>query len=198
MTRLSLAIVAAALLGACQPANAPAPQASASPAAAPSAAPVQASGCAAHAVRSWEAKPGAIFTIEADTLGPDCAHAVAVMVIRKADGDPVFQWTLATQFIIGLAEAKDAPAMAAGVKDFVNDAETATTGELPEWKAGQDSPMRGEFAFMPAEGVDRAAYADLRKQKFPMFCFAQGLESMNCLALREDMFESVGFQLLPG
>lgn len=199
MKRTAFALLSATL-AACAPA--PAPQAPAAQASAQSMAPgspqTTRPGCTTHAQTSWEAKPGQSFTINADTLGDVCEHAVLVMVIRKADGEPVFQWTAATRFIILLNDIKDRAAMAAGVKDFVEGAEKTTTASLTEWKPGEDSPQRGDFAFMPAEGIDRKAYADLRSQKLPMFCFAQGLESEDCLALKDDAFESVGLQLLPG
>ena len=45
--------------------------------------------------RAWRfPPPGARpINVEASTTGPTCANAVALMVMREADGSPVFTWT---------------------------------------------------------------------------------------------------------
>lgn len=73
-----------------------------------------------------------------------------------------------------------------------------TSSALPEWPANADSPQNGEFPFYPAEGVTRDLYNQVRDANVPLYCYVQGMESSNCLALRDGALESVGVQSFPG
>jgi hypothetical protein len=77
------------------------------------------------------------------------------------------------------------------------------TGALPPWEETEGQPKRAEFPFMPADGMDKATYEDLRKQNLHMLCYPQGMESQLCLALHRGdgapaMVEEIGLQLFPG
>ena len=74
----------------------------------------------------------------------------------------------------------------------------ATTAALPEWPASAEAPQSGEFPFYPDDGVDREAYATLRTQNLPLFCYVQGMESLRCVAFNQGEIGSVGLQLFPG
>jgi hypothetical protein len=73
-----------------------------------------------------------------------------------------------------------------------------STGDLPEWAAGAESPISGEFPFFPEDDLDRVAYAALRAADAPMFCFVQGMESQGCLTVHGGTLRKVGVQTFPG
>ena len=92
--------------------------------------------------------------------------------------------------------------MKAALADWIDQGtELDTTATLPPWEETEGQPKRAEFPFMPVEGMDKAAYEQLRKDKLPTLCFPQGIESAQCLALRNDgvaTLEDIGLQLFPG
>ena len=52
-------------------------------------------GCDARAATTWAAREST-FSIEATTVGPDCARAVATLVVRDSSGVPVYTESYAT------------------------------------------------------------------------------------------------------
>jgi len=99
-----------------------------------------------------------------------------------------------------LAPARDVETMQTALAEWGASTSTtfATTSALPEWAAGANGPVSGEFPFYLNEGWDRAAYDQLRASDVPVFCYVQGMESMNCLALQDGYLNSVGVQSFPG
>jgi hypothetical protein len=51
---------------------------------------------------------------------------------------------------------------------------------------------------MPAEGIDKAYWDQLKADNLDTFCFVQGGESMKCAVLRDGQMEEIGLQLFPG
>jgi hypothetical protein len=158
-----------------------------------------ASGCSARASTIWKSGGGA-FAIDAFADGPDCARAVATIVIRDSDGAPMWTDSRVAGQTMTLAQAKDVAGMHAALAEWV-DSENATfktTGDLPAWTANHSEPYLGEFAFYPEPGVGRGDYEELRGKKLPIFCYVQGMESLACVILRDGGFEKVGVQTFPG
>jgi hypothetical protein len=159
-------------------------------------------GCNVHVEKIWidQETPLRRYTAEADTLGPTCQQAVAVLIVRAREGSPIFTWSSNVTDLFGLMDATDPAAMKTALGDWIDQsgAMYPTTDKLPEWPAEADSPTSGEFPFLPDEGIDRVAWNDIRKGKFDMFCFVQGRESLDCTYLRDGWLESLGVQTFPG
>jgi hypothetical protein len=158
-----------------------------------------ASACSARSATAWFGG-GANFTIEAMTDGPDCAQAVATLVIRNAKGESLWIDTFNTSQNMALAEAQTAVAMQTAVAAWIDqkDPQFKSTGNLPVWAPNQTQPALGEFPFYPEDAMTREDYNKLRTQKLPMFCYVQGIESEACLALHDGAFEKIGAQSFPG
>ncbi|MGE0045982.1 MAG: hypothetical protein AB7T08_09495, partial [Hyphomonadaceae bacterium] len=159
-----------------------------------------ASGCAAEAQVAWAPAGGERFTIEANSTGADCANAVATLTIRGADGAVDWTESRPTHQVMTLAGAADATAMQTALSEWIDPTvgNMHTTNALPAWAANAETPMQGEFAFYPEEGLARAEYEALRARNAPLYCFVQGMESLACLALEDGRLEKIGVQTFPG
>lgn len=200
--------VAASLLAlaACQP---PATETAkpAEPAAATQEASNAVSGCNVSVEKPWidQEAPIRRYVAEAAVIGPTCEQGVAVLAIRQREGTPLFSWSGLTAYLFGLNEAKDPAAMKTALLDWIDQGDKLeTTATLPAWEETEGQPKRAEFPFMPAEGTDKAAWDQLKKDNLEMFCFPQGMESSLCVALRPGQdnagpsVEEIGLQLFPG
>jgi hypothetical protein len=160
-----------------------------------------AAACAASASDTWRPAGAGEYSIEATTSGPDCRRAVATLVIRDAQGQVAWTEAYPTEDIMVLAPAHDVAAMRTALAEWIAPESNTTmqsTSALPEWPTTADSPQNGEFPFYPEPGYDRDAYSALRANNLPLYCFVQGMESMACLALRDDGLEKIGVQAFPG
>lgn len=202
------AAAAALALAACQPSAPPAdPAKPADPAAPASAEQAAATGCNVSSETQWGPigpSDHPAYRVEAWTHGSICEVSVVTLAIFARDGYPIYTWTGQSQFVFGLNEAKDAAAMKTALADWIDPGpELETTATLPPWEETEGQPKRSEFPFMPADGMDKAAYEQLKKEAAPKYCFTQGGESMQCLALRSvegssSYLEEIGLQLFPG
>jgi len=157
---------------------------------------IMSAGCDARGV--WSASDGS-YSAEATTSGPDCARAVATIVIRDSSGVPIFTEAHLTAHLMTLAPVQDAAAMQTALNEWVTPSDPQTSNELPEWLANAEYPVSGEFPFYPAEGVDRAGYEQIRAANAPTYCYVQGMESLNCVVIEPGGgAASVGVQSFPG
>ncbi len=156
--------------------------------------------CDAEASRTWDAPDGAAYSIEASSRGPDCANAVATIVIRNAQDEVLWADAHVAQHTFGLYEASDGAAMGTALEEWIGANTTImTASELPLWPANASAPQSGEFPFYPEpEWNERAGYEDLRAHDTPLFCYVQGRESMACLALTDGGLHKIGVQSFPG
>lgn len=155
-----------------------------------------AEGCTAVAAIEWQG-----FNVEASTRGPDCARAGVTLVFRASgSGEIARMETHRAMDLMTLASVEDAAAMETALAEWIDQTnpEYATSANLPEWAANAEAPMSGEFPFFPAEGTTREAYDVIRARAAPLFCYVQGMESINCLALVDGDLDSVGVQTFPG
>lgn len=158
-------------------------------------------GCDARGVATWNTPADANASVEAITTGPDCARAVATLIIRNGSGAPIYSETHIPSQVMTLAQASTPAAMQTALQEWVDPASNTTmqtSSALPEWPANADSPQNGEFPFYPVEGMTREAYNQIRDANVPLYCYVQGMESLNCLAMSNGELESVGVQSFPG
>jgi hypothetical protein len=152
--------------------------------------PAQAAGnCSASASRAWLGGT----TIEAFAQGPTCEKAVVTLVIRNMAGNPLFMQAHDTAFLMNFTQAPAANAKALGVtlKDWISGGGFMTSADR--------LVLDGEFPFTVNEGVGKATLAKYRKEKMPLFCYIQGMESGNCVVLDKDgAVVDLGVQSFPG
>ncbi|MEO6607969.1 MAG: hypothetical protein ABIN69_05825 [Aestuariivirga sp.] len=155
--------------------------------------------CVAHAERSWGKS-----RIIADSLGPDCAHAVLVLTVRDVRGNAI--WTNVHRSS-DLMTFQNIPKLNAKtiVSELVNwialDSRMNTSANLPDWPQSEKDgslPPGAEFPFRVSENLDRSAYLAVRKAGLPIFCFVSGMESQTCLVLDKGNVTEVGTQSFPG
>ena len=152
-------------------------------------------GCAALARAEWPVGATPL-RVEARAFGDACDNATAVLVVSGEQG-PMYQAAFATPWVFGLAEAGTSEAMTAALSEWISQRGARSTGELPRWFPGGETP-EAEFPFYPAEGLDQAGYEELRAANLPMLCFPQGLESALCVVARDTVIEEIGYQTFPG
>lgn len=157
-------------------------------------------GCMAVATTPWRPLSGVEFSIEARSAGPDCARAVATLVIRDTQGRALWTDARAAEHVMTLKDARDEQSIRAAMAEWIDPASSTmrTTATLPDWPAGAQGPENGEFPFYPEPHLDRESYEDLRRRNTPMFCYVQGMESLACVAFNENRIEKVGVQSFPG
>lgn len=207
--RIRFAFAASLLaLAACQPSAPPAePAKPADTAAAPAADQAADAGCnVSHEIQWGPIGPTdqPAYNVKAWTHGSICEASVVTLAVFARDGYPFYTWSGEVQYLFGLKDAADAAAMKTALAEWLDQGPTLeTTATLPAWDETEGQPKRAEFPFMPAQGMDKAAYEQLKKDNLPKLCFPQGSESLQCLALRSGAdtgtaLEDIGLQLFPG
>ncbi|MBL8557278.1 MAG: hypothetical protein JNM47_01040 [Hyphomonadaceae bacterium] len=206
-TTLLIGAMGLALL-ACGPKTAPEPEETAqtettAPASDVVALPDPKGACAATATHVWRPiGAGASYTITGAAAGATCNTGEAVITVRNAAGKVLLSqggYDVGVMANTVFAMAVSPESLKASLADWVSSAHAEdATGQLPEWKAGEDQPVSGEFPFYPEEGMTQARYAAIRAANTPMYCFVQGGESMACYAVDGDTLTKVGLQSFPG
>jgi hypothetical protein len=145
--------------------------------------------CSASATRGWTNG----VTIEAFASGPTCAQAVTTITLRNRSGAAI--WTrahIATDLLnFSQDPTADGKVMTAKLKDWISG-----DGFM---KSVDRLVTEGEFHFTPSEDIDKTTFEKYRKAKLPVFCYIQGMESGNCLAVgKEGIIIELGIQSFPG
>ena len=145
-------------------------------------------GCALSASHeiTWS-NPDSPDTVTTRADGPSCKQAAVTLVIRDAQGDPL--WAFASTHYAMTAGDGAIPADASEVTETAMtqflanwaDVTMQSSGELPEWREGE-SALRGE-TFSYHTDFEREAYAMLRGRDLPMACYAGGAETSQCLVI---------------
>jgi hypothetical protein len=166
---------------------------------------VKVESCVAEAQAQWAATSKTTVQIFAKSEGADCASAKATLTITGPNGKLLHTFEAPVEVMRNtiFTDANTPETMQAALGAWIDPKSASilgTTGGLPEWKAGAELPGDPEFPFMPAEGMARDGYAKMRAQKRPIYCYVQGGESENCVALDETVgiLTSVGLQRFPG
>ena len=155
--------------------------------------------CSGIAGTNWNQIKG--YTIGAIAGGPDCAKAVALIVIRDAEGNAVYHESYVAEYVMVLAGAQNSAELTKALAEWIDTSspQFATTADLPEWKDGADMPMLGDFAFYPEEGMDREGYEKLRAAKTPVYSYVQGMESVAVVTVDPEAgVIKIGAQSFPG
>lgn len=163
------------------------------------AATASAKDCSGIAGTGWPAMKG--YTIGAIAGGPDCGKAVALIVIRDAEGNAVWHESYVAEQVMVLAGAQTSEELTKALTEWIDTSnqQFKTTADLPEWAEGADSPVSGEFPFYPEEGIDREMWGKIRAAKTPVYCYVQGMESVACVSNDPEMgFYKIGVQTFPG
>jgi hypothetical protein len=155
--------------------------------------------CAATIEVPWASAEKYSLTLAAHAVGPNCATSAVVLLVMDAKGD--VQWSttrLAQQNAVFLEGITDDASMTAALKNWVAQNQAQSTAELPDWKAGDERPVRegdGEFGFFVSDETSREFYLEIRRNNQPLFCFVQGVESMSCIAAAgsNNIYEIGGF-----
>ena len=142
--------------------------------------------------------------IEAHAFGPNCASAVATIVVRDTQGRAaIFEATPIDNVLSGLGEKL-------GAGGHLNDvlsrwigkrAKGATTADLPKVATTDKKQEPVANGFMPVDGYGaRDVYASLRADKLPLYCFAEGgtakLVNETCVVLDGDEIVRVGTRFM--
>lgn len=156
--------------------------------------------CEVKADGVWTREGYGRMRTQALTSGPSCKDAVVLLTVRDEAGAPLLAWASPTAAVFGLKDATTPSAMKEELGRWIrqDQASLASTGVLPEWPEGQETPMGGEFPFYPESWIDRAAWAELRAARAPLFSFPQGHESIAVFVLRDGSLELIGLQTFPG
>lgn len=156
--------------------------------------PATAERCDIAVTGPWET-----LTVEAGSLGPDCEHAVATIVLRDENG-VLWSGVYPTAQVMVLADARTNDTMRTALTQWIASSNQtyATSGALPDWPENSDGPVSGEFPLYASESLSRADYLALRTRDAPVYCFVQGMESQNCLAFENGIITEIGVQTFPG
>lgn len=163
--------------------------------------------CTMTVSKAWK---NAGLTIDASTVGQDCARAAALLLVRDGKGHIKYSFSSAAEYIGTFGNLADAPVtdnkkMLKALNEWVEAGLSSKINRLShytEWKAGADGPIENppsEFPFTVNSDVDRNTYEDWRKQNLPVFCFVQGIESERCIVVtKQGEVSEVGIQSFPG
>jgi hypothetical protein len=153
------------------------------------------------ASRSWDLGPERpSLTIEVFAIGSTCANATATLVIRDADGMPVWADAFVVAWNFMLRDATSADEMEHALQRWIDPAESSmhSTGALPAWAPEANNPGE-EFPFVPSQTYGyREDYESLRAEDLPLFCLVSGGESILCLVHGDGWIDEVGHQSFPG
>ena len=166
--------------------------------------------CDVSVSRKWAVERKTNYTINASSLGSNCAQAAVVLIVRDGKGEVKYSFVGAAKDIgsfTNLAESPvtDVKKMRVALAQWLDAGLSSKMNKLsnfPDWKVGADGPAEdppSEFPFTVSSDLDRNSYIDWRKQNVPVFCFVQGMESARCIVLtKQDVVSEVGIQSFPG
>ncbi len=157
--------------------------------------------CDAKAERVWVRQGGVEYKVDASTYGPNCSEAQATLRIHGADGAVIHSLGTNVSRIIGLKDAADPTAMQAAVTAWLTQTPPLwrNSGDLPDWFEGYLQPaINNRLVFYPEQGATRDAYLAMRAAHLPIFCYAQGRESLACVVLENGQVRKIGVQTIPG
>lgn len=149
-------------------------------------------------------------TIDASSIGQDCARAAALLVVRDGKGHIKYSFSSAAEFIGIFGNLAEAPVtnntqMRKALNEWIGTGLSSKKNRLsqyPEWKKGYKGPAENppaEFPFTANTDIDRNTYEEWRKQNVPVFCFVQGMESERCVVFtKQGDITEAGIQNFPG
>ena len=158
-----------------------------------------AAGCDLSVGMAWTPAKQRPLRAEAFSHGPSCDKAVVVVVVRGANGAPLWVDSRNGSFVALFAGVKAPGDMKKALADWIRQNHMfRSSANLPAWPRGADQPTAGEFPFYVEDGMDRDGYEAIRAARAPVFCYVQGMESMACVVLKDGGMQKVGVQSFPG
>jgi hypothetical protein len=160
--------------------------------------------CNASYETPWKASGKLDYSIAAYAVGTNCQTAVVVMAVTDAQHKPIWQTSHLSEHVALFSDEHtiNGSKMQAAVEAWVLtglDTSPSDASALPDWHVGSAEPTREEFGFFIDANVDRESYLAWRKQKRPVFCFVQGIESEKCILADEDgQVWDIGGMTFPG
>ncbi len=124
--------------------------------------------------------PDAQDMIETRSFGPDCNNVVVMMIVRRADGAPLYAWSTAKPWP---SDRAGGPVNAESMQNFLRQwgmVSVDTTMALPDWPQRQQAFTDQLGAFMSTPFA-REEYLEIRRKALPRLCFATGIETGACL-----------------
>ncbi|HYD87957.1 MAG TPA: hypothetical protein VEA80_10810 [Vitreimonas sp.] len=110
-------------------------------------------------------------TILAQSIGPSCDKAIGLLVVRTAEGYPVWSWSAPLSHRFGeVFEAEEREHMQSFLEAWVRP-EIATTSAAPGWETlspGQTT-------------LNQLTYEDVRARNLPMLCHFSGTARQTCV-----------------
>ncbi len=160
---------------------------------------VASGGCDVGFNGKW-ASDGRDYLLETHTIGPSCANAVVVLVVRDTSQAPVYVWSARTRDIFGLRDAADSDRHDDGAEGLGGPGNGALSDNRNVAGLAQGRRYADEWRvpLLSRRGLKPGGYLDIRRSARSILCFPQGLESSLCLCLQDGGFEPLGLQTFPG
>ncbi|MDZ4691946.1 hypothetical protein [Terricaulis sp.] len=115
--------------------------------------------------------PDAADTIVAESRGEACDKAVGLLVIRAADGYPIWSWSAPLSHRFGNVFAPDDTEHMVSFLEAWAQPEITTTQSAPAWDT-----------LVPAQTtLDQLTYEDVRARDLPMLCHFSGTARQTCV-----------------
>lgn len=146
-------------------------------------APALAEDCYVRVSEPWKQAKG--YTAEAVAVGPSCQSAMIVLTIRGPKGNVRHTAVTSADKMAMYAEVASNDLMKKVLKIVLTSLPESlpTADNLPDWKDKAKTPESG---FKAADGVERAEYLAMRKEKRPLFCYKPKDGSLDCAVLDKD------------
>ncbi|MFZ2030774.1 MAG: hypothetical protein WAU68_10730 [Vitreimonas sp.] len=138
--------------------------------------------------------------MEATAAGATCAEAQATLIIRDAHGALEQSFTLGAADTRVLGGAESVEDMQRRLAEWITPAGASadSTGDLPSWEAGAETPSSDGVPFTPTLGMGRAEYQAMRAQDAPMYCYEISREAGACFAVHNGGLTQIGVQTYAG
>ena len=155
--------------------------------------------CTVNAAAVWVNGPTPKLRLEAFSDGARCASAITVFAVRDGAGKILFSHSYTAEFVAPTSDVRTMAQMRVGLASWLGAGRDRTIhANLPNWIAGAAKPVDIEFPFIPDDTITRDDYLAIKANRTPVLCYAQGIESLNCLVYRNGDMEPFGVQLFPG
>jgi hypothetical protein len=160
--------------------------------------------CNASYEAPWKASGKLGYNIAAYAVGANCQNAIVVLAVTDAKQKPIWNTSRLSESVAVFSDEHTAngTSMRDALINWVQiglETKTTDASTLPDWPAGASEPMREEFGFFIDAEIDQETYLKWRKQKRPLYCFVQGIESETCI-LADDSGQiwDIGGMTFPG
>lgn len=130
--------------------------------------------------------PDAADRVFAQTVGPSCTEAVAVLTIRDPEGAAI--WAFAMPFRQGVGAALISPdaadlsqeAVAAALNTWI-EAAPRPASSVVDWPQGASAPEGESRNARWITTLDPLTYRDIRARNLPVYCYVSGPRRSQCV-----------------